>query len=583
MSLSGAFQIGRSGLAAAQLGIQTAGNNVANAATPGYSRQVATQVPSRDTQQGSLFVGRGVEVASIRRQVDGALQARLLTGTSAESRANTEATVLAQVEATLNGLGDENLSTNLGEFFNAWSNLADNPTNTGTRGLVVQQGRTLADFIRSTRASLIDQRAQVDRDLRGNVQRADDLLAQIAGLNQTIVAAENGQGAASGLRDQRDALTTELSKLIDITTVEQADGNLDVLVGSTPVVLAGRSRGVQVLQEAVDGVIQVRVVAKDKQEELTIASGAVGALLAQRTAAIDGTLDQLDTLATNLIFEVNRIHSGGYGGVQLSTVTSGLSVPPADTALSLNDPTNATFAALPFAARNGSFLLTITNRTTGAARTERITIDLDGITNAGVAGFADDTSLASLQASVAAALGANGTATLGTDGRLTIAASTGNAVSFSEDSSGVLATIGINTYFKGTTASDIAVRDELVANSGLLAFGRVVNGQPTENGVALAITQLQTQAIDGLSGGTLASAWNDAVQNVGVATGAARTAAGAAGVVRENLDAQRQVISGVSIDEEAINLLNYQSQYQASARFISVIDELTQTLLSIVR
>ncbi len=583
MSLSGAFQIGRSGLAAAQLGIQTAGNNVANAATPGYSRQVATQVPSRDTQQGALFLGRGVEVASIRRQVDGALQARLLTGTSAEGRANTGATVLAQVEATLNGLGEENLSTNLGAFFNAWSTLADNPTSTGSRALVVEQGRALADYIRGTRATLIDQRAQEDRTLRGDVQRADDLLGQIAGLNATIVSAENGQGSASGLRDQRDALATELAKLLDITTVEQADGNLDVLVGSTPVVLAGRSRGVQLLQEAVDGVIQVRVVAKDKQEELTISSGSVGARLAQRTAAIDATLEQLDRLATNLIFEVNKVHSGGYGGVQLSSATSGLSAAPADTALSLNDPTNATFGDLPFGARSGSFLLTITNRTTGAARTERITIDLDGLTSAGVAGFADDTSLASLRASVAAAVGANGTATLGTDGRLTIAASTGSAVSFSEDSSGVLATIGINTYFKGKGAADIAVRDELVANSGLLAFGRVVNGQPTENGAALAITQLQTRAIDGLGGGTLASAWNDAVSAVGVATGAARTAASSAAVVRESLDAQRQVISGVSIDEEAINLLNYQSQYQASARFISVVNDLTQTLLAIAR
>lgn len=583
MSLTGAFQIGRSGLAAAQLGIQTAGNNVANAATPGYSRQVATLAPSRDTQVGSLFVGRGVEVSAIRRQVDTALQARLLKGTSSESAAHTEASLLSQVEATLNGLGDDNLSSDLSKFFEAWSTLSDNPTNTGTRALVVQQGRALSDSLRATRTSLTDQRAQADRDLRSQVAHADDLLAQVAGLNAEIVSAENGQASASGLRDQRDAVVNELAKLLDITTVEQPNGNLDVLVGSTPVVLAGKSRGVALVQEAVGNQVTVRVVAKDSQEELSIASASVGALLANRASAIDGTLDQLDTLAQNLIFEVNRLHAAGYGSKQVASTTSGLAVPPADTTRALNDPANATFTDLPFKPQSGSFLITITNKATGAAQTQRINIDLDGITAAGTAGFADDTSLTTLAAGINAALGATGSATLGTDGRLTIAAAAGNVVSFGEDSSGVLATLGINTYFKGRTAADIDVRDELVADSSLLNYGRVTNGQPTENGTALSIAQLRTRAIAGLSGGTFASTWDDTVQAVGVSTGAAKTAAQAAEVVRQNLDAQQQVISGVSIDEEAINLLNFQSQYQASARFISTIQDLTQTLLAMAR
>ncbi len=583
MSLTGAFQIGRSGLAAAQLGIQTTGNNVANAATPGYSRQIATLAPSRDTQVGSLFLGRGVEVAAIRRQVDNALQARLLKGTSSESAASTDATLLAQVEATLNALGDDNLATDLSTFFNAWSTLSDNPTNTGTRSLVVQQGRALAGSLKATRSALIDQRTQLDRDLRAQVARADDVLAQIAGLNAEIVSAENGQGSASGLRDQRDALVTELARLLDITTVEQPNGNLDILVGSTPIVLAGTSRGVELVQEASGGEIEVRVVAKDKQEELGITSGSVGSLLANRSAAIDSTLANLDTLAQNLIHEVNLLHASGYGGKAQAAFVSSLTVPPADTALALNDTANATFTDLPFKPRSGSFLITVTNTATGAAQTRRITIDLDGITSAGAAGFADDTSLATLAASINTALGVSASATVGVDGRLTITAATGNTVSFAEDSSGVLSALGVNTYFRGTNAADIAVRDELVADSSLLNFGRVVGGLPVENGAALAVAQLRTKAVAGLNGSTFAAAWDDATQAVGVAAGSAKTAAQAAEVVRQNLDAQRQVVSGVSIDEEAINLLNYQSQYQASARFISVVQELTQTLLSIAR
>lgn len=583
MSLTGAFQIGRSGLAAAQLGIQTAGNNVANAATPGYSRQVATLSPSRDTQLGNLFLGRGVEVSAIRRQVDSALQARLLKGTSGESAASTDATVLSQVEASLNGLGDDNLSSDLSKFFEAWSTLSDNPTNTGTRALVVQQGRALADSLKATRTALTDQRSQVDRELSAQLARADDLLSQVAGLNAEIVSAENGQGSASGLRDQRDAAVTELAKLLDITTVEQPNGNLDVLVGSTPVVLAGQSRGVALVQEAVGAEVEVRVVARDSQEQLNIGSGSVGALLRNRTTAIDRTLDQLDSLAQNLIREVNLVHSAGYGSKQVASATSGITVAPADTTRSFNDTANATFTNLPFKPKSGSFLITITNKATGAAQTQRVSVDLDGITATGAAGFTDDTSLTTLAAGINAALGATGSATLGTDGRLTIAASAGNVVSFAEDTSGVLAALGINTYFKGASAADINVRDELVADSSLLNYGRVVNGQPTENGAALAVAQLRTKSIASLNGGTLASSWDDAVQAVGVSTGAAKTAAQAASLVRENLDAQRQIVSGVSIDEEAINLLNYQSQYQASARFISTVQDLTQTLLAIAR
>ncbi|MFO0081663.1 MAG: flagellar hook-associated protein FlgK, partial [Phycisphaerales bacterium] len=245
MSLSTSLQIGRSALTAGQMAIQIAGNNVSNATTPGYSRQTLSLTPTQDTRFGGNFIGRGVNVQAIRRQVDDALQARLWSGLSAESAGSTDLRLLGGVENVMNALGGTNLSTQLNAFFNSWSTLADTPGAGGPRALVVQQGQQLSSYVKNLRSQLVDQRLQVDRELGTSVLRADDLLNQIANLNTQIVTAENGQGVANGLRDQRDALITELSKFMDITAVQQANGNVDILVASQPVVLAGQTRGLQ--------------------------------------------------------------------------------------------------------------------------------------------------------------------------------------------------------------------------------------------------------------------------------------------------------------------------------------------------
>src|SRR5262245_31918934 len=121
MSLSSALQIGNSALTASQLAIQIAGNNMANAATPGYSRQIAFLVPARSNTAGRLSVGTGVNVSAVRRQIDDALQARLYAGVSTEAASSQQYQILSQVESALGELGDNDLSSELSGFFNSWS------------------------------------------------------------------------------------------------------------------------------------------------------------------------------------------------------------------------------------------------------------------------------------------------------------------------------------------------------------------------------------------------------------------------------------------------------------------------------
>lgn len=580
MGLTSALNLGRSALTASSVGIQVTGNNFANAATTGYSRQLVGLAPAADARDGRFLVGRGVDVRSVRRQVDEALQARLRNGVAQEAAANTDLRLLSQVQATLNELTDADLSSELGRFFGSWSELANAPAGDAARSVVGQRGEALAGFVRQLRTSLVDQRVQIDRELASTAVRANDLLAQVAALNTAIVNAEGGSATANSLRDQRDVLVNELSSILDVSVVEQASGAFDIHVGSTPVVLAGHSRGVEFRTRTVDGEVEAALIVSDTREVLPVQAGAVGSLLAQRATLVDDTLARLDSVASQLIFEVNRVHSSGFGTSPLTSVTGTRSVGAGDVDLAMNDPANATFADLPFRAQSGSFLVTVRHAATGSSQTVRITVDLDGRTSAGLVGTDDDTSVEDLRTALDAI--DNLSATVNGSGQLRLEAAAGYEIGLAEDSSGVLAVLGVNTFFTGDDASDIGVRRELLSQPGLIAAGRTVAGQPVENGAALAIAGLRSTGLAALGGVSIGGAWDQAVQAVGVRADSAKTVADAATLVRESLESQHAAVSGVSLDEESMNLVTFQRQYQGAARFISVVDELTQTLIGIL-
>lgn len=580
MGLTSALQIGRSALSASQVAIQVTGNNFANAATPGYSRQLLSLNPIADARQGSYFVGRGVEIGGIRRQVDSALQARLWSGLSDESAAGTNLQTLSQLESTINELTDNDLSSEFSRFYDAWSELANSPNREGARSLVVNQGRTLASSIRALRSDLSAIRTQVDNQLSSAVSSANDLLQQVADVNSAIVQAEAGTSVSNSLRDQRDELIGQLSKFIDVSTVEQPSGVIDVLVGSTPVVLAGQNRGIELVKTTVGNELRVSVNVKQDATELSIRSGSVGALLGQRTSAIDSTIGKLDKVASELVFQVNRVHSQGFGSTGITSVTGTRGAALGDTGLALNDPNNLSFARLPFAASNGGFVVTLKNKATGAEQTVRVDVDLDGLDASGAPGFGNDTSVASLASDLDGI--ANLSARVNADGTLRIDADPGFEVRFGEDTSGVLAVLGVNTYFTGKDALDIDVRAELVSTPGLLATGGFKDGQPVDNLTSLSVAGLRDASNTALGGKSISGSWIDAAQSVGQSAAAASNRADASKLVRENLESQRSAVSGVSLDEESINLLAFQRQYQGAARFISAVDELTQTLLSII-
>ncbi len=576
MSLTNAFNIGQSGLTTAQTAIQVAGHNLANIATPGYTRQVARIQPVAGSNEAAgVYIGRGVRVTEVIRQIDEALQGRLQDGVSRESFATTSEEVLSSIEGLLNELTGVDLSTEINNFFAAFSELSNNPAATETRATAVEAGVTLAAFVRALSHDLTRIQQGVDQQLGSGIVRADEILSEIASINRAVTTSEGGRTQFNDLRDRRDQLLVELSQLIEINTVEQPNGSVDVFVGSTPVVLAGESRGVYFDQQAGNGELVVTLRVRANDEKLNLTAGRLGGLLSVRDGALAQTSDELDTLASALIFEVNRLHSSGRAATPLTDLTGSLRLPIADQTIALNDPTNETLSELPYGPRNGAFTVVVRD-SSGAEVRSVIEVDLDGIDNTGVAGFADDTSLASLVASI------NGIANLNAEvtpaGELRVYTDSGFDVNFENDSSGVLATLGVNGYFAGTDAGDIRVRQELIDEPLRLVGGL---GEGT-NETALAITLLREQGVESLKGLTIENAWLKTVERIGVTTAGAKTRSEATRLVRENLEAQRASTSGVDADEETLNLIQFQRQYQAAARFINVVDEMLQTLIAII-
>lgn len=579
MSLSAAMQIGRLALNASQLGIATTSNNMANAATPGYRRQIATLTPLRGAGGGLAgSIGMGVAVSDIRRQVSLSLETRTRSALSNEHASYARQGILSAVETALGELGDEDLSTQLSEFFNSWSERANLVQSSA---VVVQQGRSLASFVQRLRGDLVDQRSQIDAEVSSMATRANDLLGEIGSLNAAIGQSESGSTTANTLRDQRDSLLEELSTMIDITVVEQGGGAVDVLVGSTPIVLGGRTRGLTLdLATNSDGSREARLVTRDDGTIVNAGGGALGALISERSATVDRSIGAIDTLTSRLIFEVNRVHSTGVGASWLGATTGTLGIPAADRTLALNDPANATLAGLPYSPSNGGFSVNVRNTATGTISTVRIDVDLDGITSTGAAGTADDTSADDIRAALDGVAGLS--ATFDPTGKMVVTADAGFEFTFADDSSGALATLGLNAYFTGTTATDIGISAALDADPEMLGIGSWDGSTLVENGAALQMAGLATRSIDALGGRSLIESWRDHVTVVASASSAAMTEAESTTLVRESLDGQRAAVSGVSLDEESINLLNFQRQYQAGARVIEVARQLLDTLVQLV-
>lgn len=563
MSLIGALNTGKTALAVHQAAIQVTSNNVANAGNPNYTRQVATSVPGRDVQSRTgLLIGSGVNLTSIERQIDSALEQRIRGSVADGEAAATQQQWLGRVESIFHELGDDDLSSQLSAFFNAWSNLANTPGDNALRQVVLQTGQTVAGTLQTLRGNLSDLQGDIDKRLNLLASDANGLAQQVADLNEQIALAEGSTNStANALRDQRDGVLKQLSELIDVK-VQETGPMVNVLVGSEPLVLGTTNLGISFDLSNSGGSLVAKVSSNANGGTLPVSSGQMGALIGLRSQ-IDTIAADLDSLAGGMIFELNKLHASGQGLEGFTEVTGTYAV--ADNTAALNS------AGLPFAPTNGSFVVHVRDTATGLVTSTLVQVDLDGLNG-------DDTTLASLATKLNSITGVSASIV---GGKLKLqSAGSQQEISFSQDSSGALAALGINTFFTGSTAADIAVNSAITSKPTLLAAA--ANGEKGDNQTALAIAQLESRAIKSLNGSSLSAKYQSMITQVAVAVDNARTSAQSAAAVQETLLNQREALSGVSLDEEAINLMREQRAFQGAARIIAAVDELMQTLLQLV-
>ncbi|MCA9123751.1 MAG: flagellar hook-associated protein FlgK [Planctomycetaceae bacterium] len=565
MSLLGSLQIANNALFASQVGLQVTGNNIANANTPGYVRQRPVFTPATTQLIGELPLGLGVQVEGIIQQSDRFLSERLRGAISdlAGSEAQEEAYV--QLEALIGELTDTDLSTSFSNFFNAINDVLNQPEDVSVRNLAVLQGGTLTDDIRRIDSRILDIRTNINSKIVSSASDINRLLSQIAELNVNIVQTEGGSTSASdavGLRDQREVALAELSKIVKLRVVEQPTGSVSVFADGDFLVFEGVFRPVEVEYTSDRGLSVATINLAATDAPIAAFAGSLAGNYAARDSILGGFLDELDELASTLAFEFNKIYSSGQGLTGLKEAESERSVSSEILAL---DQTG-----LPFTPVNGSFEIKVFNTRTGLTKTEDIFVNLNGLK--------DDTTLESLTASLNDIEGL--VAQITPDRKLKIESDSPILeFGFGSDTSHVLAAIGLNTFFSGSNSRDIGVSD--VVRDDPSKFAASEGGVGEDTNIALRLAAFADTPLEARNGQTFVDQYEDTVAKVTQASSVTKAVSEGFRVFQRTLEGQNLGLTGVSIDEEAINMISYQRTYQASARLVATISELLNVLMTL--
>lgn len=564
MSLFSALQIGNSGLFAAQVGLQVTGNNIANANTPGYIRERAVFSPAPTQRIGTLPLGMGVEVQAIVQEVDRNLEERLRGAASDVASAQAQENAYLQLESLIGELRDTDLSTSLNHFFNAIHEVVNQPEDVSLRRFAVLQGQLLVDDIQRLDGRTVELALQVDHEIALAADEINRRLEQVASLNEKIILTEAGAAGGSdavGLRDRRGVLLAELAEWMDIRTAEQEDGSVNVFVGGEYLVTGGEYRRVVAVREG-DDPPATSVRLQDTDSELRVSSGKLAGLYTARDEIFGGFRQSLQDWTESLIWEFNRLYSQGQGMAGLESITSELAVE--DTSLALDE------ASLPFSPEHGSFEVLVHNHLNDTTETTQIPITLNGL--------AGDTTTADLVAQLDAIDGIN--ASTNSAGRIEIAADSEDySFAFANDTSGVLAALGLNVFFTGSDSSDIGVSQSLVADPA--KFAASLNGPGIDQQNAIRLAELLNQPVESSDGESLVGQYESFTAAVAEASAATQAVSQGFQIFHSSLEGQHLSISGVSIDDEAVKMLSYQRAYQAAARYIATINELLEVLVNL--
>jgi flagellar hook-associated protein 1 len=625
--MSDMLSIGSSALQAYQTALNVISQNITNANTPGYVRQAVNLQNVASSALPNANTGDGVEVQSVVNLSDQFLQQQLVADSSSYNRINTFQGYASQVDSALSD-SSAGLATPLQNFFTALNSLSASPTSTATRQSLLSSAQSLVSTFNSLQQQLTGLNSQISGSVTSTVSQINGYATQLAQLNTSIAQATvqgNGQ-APNDLIDQRSELLQNLAADIGVTTSTNADGSINVYTANgQPLVLDGSANSLSVQPDAFGENQDIVLKSGSGSSVITsqISGGNLGGLLDAQREVIDPAMNQLGQLAVTLADAVNGQNAAGM--TQYGTLGGDIFTAPTVAVTGASGNTgSATVSATVSATGQLSaddYLLTyngsgwsMVDQSTGASVAlsgagtaasplsgAGLNLVISGTPAAGDQYLVQPTRFAagSLQMAItdpgliaaaspvqtAAASANTGTGTIGdatvVDAQNPNLLSTSTIQFTSADTYSVNGS-GSYTYSSG---GNITVNGVQVQISGAPAAGdsftiSANSGSSSDNTNAQLLAGIANQTLLGGGLNTISSANAAMVSQFGSVAQQANNQLSAETAIQTQDQNQNSSVSGVNLDEEAANMMQFQQAYQAAAQVIATSSTLFSSLLT---
>ena len=634
--------IGESALNAAQIGLATTGHNIANASTPGYTRQVVVQGTAGGQNLGGGFVGKGTEVVAVQRVYNEFLQAQMA---SSQTSLGQVSTYYRQMTLIDNMLSDPTVGVSpaLQDFFTSMQALASDPGSAAARQTMLSNPESLAARFQSMDSQLTEIRQGVNSQIRTSMEKVNTLARQISELNDQVERAmrnsSNGQ-EPNDLLDQRDHAITELSKLVKVSSVKQSS-SYDVYIGNgQPLVIGTKTfQLVQVQSPTDSGRMEIGYVNQQgitMMDEGAFGGGQLGGLFDFRSRSLDPVQNALGRIAIVMGSAFNEQHrlgqdvNGNMGGeffrvAEPLATASTANLGTGKLSASFTDVSKLTTSDYKIkitqeaAPPDQALAFTVTRLSDGKSLSgdqfDGLRLSFSGEMKAGdefllrptVNGANNSYGLAvniKDKNLVAAGSPIRGSAATANTGSGSISPGSVNAglplhpdlksdvqIVFSSPTTYTVTGSSASlpqppdNSFSYTPGADISFNGWTVQITGSPAAGDSFSVGANAAGLgdgrnAVLLGKLQTASlVEGMS--NLQGAYAEMVNVVGNKTQELKVTSDAADKLAEIATKARDAESAVNLDEEAANLLRYQQAYQAASKVMKTAQELFQLLLSL--
>jgi len=336
-------------------------NNIANANTPGYSRQVPVLVESDPSNEGSLLYGNGVQLERYQSIRDELLDLRIQEETSQQSSAEAQTNAMQQIQPLFVTSGQD-IGSQISAFFTSISQLSADPANLSLRTGMITAGQNLASSFHAAVSQLTEIQSGLNRSVVQDVGKINQIAQQIADLNSQLIPLQTGGQDGGSVKDQQTELVRQLSELTGVSVIETESG-ITVTTGSGTALVVG-SRAFP-LQTAMGSSGKQQVLSQGQDITATLNTGALGGALAVRDQVVPGILNQLDTLASDFSNSFNAVHQSGtdlngVAGGDFFTPASSVAGAAAHFNVALTDPAAIAASSDGSAGSNGNLTQLLT-------------------------------------------------------------------------------------------------------------------------------------------------------------------------------------------------------------------------------